>query len=86
MTSTAHAQRKKPTKDADAPPAVEMLEYTNPRVIEMQIGLRHHGWRWRAQLYDGHHGLSNGMARAESRNTGNEFSFDSKAQLSRFAR
>lgn len=39
-SGTVHAQRKKPAKDADAAPAVEMLEFTNPRVIEMQIGLR----------------------------------------------
>lgn len=38
----AHAQRKKPAKEAaaDEPPAVEMLHYTNARDVELLIGLR----------------------------------------------
>ena len=41
MSATAHAQRKKPAKEAAAEePAVEMLQYTMPREIDMLIGLR----------------------------------------------
>ncbi|MCC6508525.1 MAG: transglutaminase domain-containing protein [Pirellulaceae bacterium] len=41
--SSVWAQRKKPADkavQADQPPAVQMLEYASPRVIEMSIGLR----------------------------------------------